>query len=70
MQMCKAVQIAHTEAQINRLLGDDGRPQNFITFKISREKIVEDTIRETSKHNNLKKPLRIIFKNEEGVDEG
>lgn len=71
--MCKAVYGARTEAFLTFLF--DRRtvtPHSYINFNISRDRIVEDTIKEIVKYtgNDLKKPLKVTFKNELGVDAG
>ncbi|XP_050097648.1 probable E3 ubiquitin-protein ligase HERC4 isoform X1 [Anopheles aquasalis] len=46
--------------------------QQFIVLNVTRENIVEDTIRELSQYgaNDLKKPIKIKFCGEEGEDAG
>ncbi|ETN59614.1 hect E3 ubiquitin ligase [Anopheles darlingi] len=46
--------------------------QQFIVLNVTRENIVEDTIRELSQYgaNDLKKPIKIKFFGEEGEDAG
>lgn len=72
IQMCNAMQAASAQS-ILRLLFDGIESANtFIQFTISRDRIVEDTIREIMKYkdNELKKPIRVKFENEDGEDAG
>jgi hypothetical protein len=46
-------------------------PPTHLTLLVSRDKIVEDTMRELSKKaRDLKKPIRVTFQGEEGIDAG
>lgn len=50
-----------------------GVPTNiYIMLNVSRDNVVEDTIRELANYgcNDLKKPLKVKFENEEGEDAG
>lgn len=73
IQMHRAICEAHHES-IFRLLFSN-QPQNiseYVVFDVSRENIVHDTIREICKVHvaDLKKPLKVKFRGEEGEDAG
>ncbi len=43
----------------------------YLLFEVSRENILDDTLNVIVRPNiNFKKPLRVVFKGEPGIDEG
>ena len=48
-----------------------GSEQPYLVLKVSRENIIEDTLQQVlALTADLKKPIKVVFKGEEGVDEG
>eukprot|EP01097_Dermamoeba_algensis_P009777 TRINITY_DN7019_c0_g1_i1.p1 TRINITY_DN7019_c0_g1~~TRINITY_DN7019_c0_g1_i1.p1 ORF type:complete len:593 (-),score=139.11 TRINITY_DN7019_c0_g1_i1:507-2285(-) len=46
-------------------------PKPYLVLHVKRDNIVHDTMTQlTEKSNELKKPLKVVFKKEKGVDEG
>lgn len=72
IQMCKAVHDAQTQSMLSVLFAGADPADSHITFTISRERLVEDTINEIVKceDNDLKKPLKVKFENEDAEDAG
>ncbi|XP_065086376.1 probable E3 ubiquitin-protein ligase HERC4 isoform X2 [Ochlerotatus camptorhynchus] len=71
LQMHQAMQDAAHASFMSVFHPDLGVPQ-FIVLNVSRENIVQDTIRELAQYtaNDLKKPLKIKFHGEEAEDAG
>lgn len=72
IQMCKAVHDAQAQSLLRLLCTGVDSADSHITFTISRDRLVEDTINEIVKYmdNDLKKPLKVKFVNEDGEDAG
>lgn len=74
LQMQQAMQAAATRAftQLLFMDGTDGLINQFIELNVSRENMVEDTIRELSHYTqyDYKKPLKVKFIGEEAEDAG
>lgn len=77
IQMHSAMSEAATRATLNQMFLDpfstDSRQHDqFMIMNVSRENIVEDTLRELSGYHSsdLKKPLRVKFHGEEAEDAG
>jgi ubiquitin-protein ligase E3 A len=48
-----------------------GSEQPYLVLKVSRENIIEDTLQQVlALTADLKKPIKVVFKGEEGIDEG
>lgn len=71
-QMYKAVHDAQAQSILGLLFAGTNSDDTRITFTISRDRIVEDTINQIVKfkNNELKKPLKVEFENEDGEDAG
>ncbi|XP_021697448.1 probable E3 ubiquitin-protein ligase HERC4 isoform X1 [Aedes aegypti] len=71
LQMHQAMQDA-AHASFLSFLRPDVNVSQFIVLNVSRENIVQDTIRELAQYsaNDLKKPLKIKFHGEEAEDAG
>ncbi|KAM7357848.1 HECT and RLD domain containing E3 ubiquitin ligase 4 isoform 2-T4 [Cochliomyia hominivorax] len=71
IQMYQAMQNASNSSFINMLAFGEPVSQ-FIVLNVTRENLVQDTIREISRYsqNDLKKPLKVKFHGEEAEDAG
>lgn len=49
-----------------------GMGMPYLVLEVNRDNIVQDTMRQVSalRQNDLRKPLKVKFRGEEGVDEG
>lgn len=73
IQMQSAMQRAATSGILNSLFGNHSADiSQFVTFEVTRNNLVHDTIREIMQHRpqDLKKPLKVKFQNEEAEDAG
>lgn len=73
MQMHSAMQRAATSGILNSLFGSGtGDTSQFVTIEVSRSNLVSDTFEQIAKYctQDLKKPLKVKFQNEEAEDAG
>jgi hypothetical protein len=70
-QMNERFQQSVQQSVFQQLLGGGGGADPFFKIKVRRDSLLDDTTRQFSRHpDELKKPLKVEFVGEEGVDEG
>lgn len=71
IQMQSAMHTAASRTLLGSLAGQEPVPQ-FILLNVTRDNLVADTLRELMMHStgDLKKPLKVKFKDEEAEDAG
>lgn len=72
LQMHSAMATAASQNVISQLMRRGPTANVYIVLNVTRENIVNDTIRELAMYEtaDLKKPLKVKFANEEGEDAG